>query len=64
MRCKTTLVREEMPAHYRDAMGEHLQYIHSVRQLQKEKEKLDNAKVVAEINSLENAEQIKELLKN
>ena len=63
--CKTTLVREEMPAHYRDAMGEHLQYMHSVvRQLQKEKEKLDNAKVVAEVNSLENAEQIKELLSN
>ena len=61
--CKTTLVREEMPAHYRDAMGEHLQYINSVvRQLQKEKEKLDNAKVVAEVNSPENAEQIKELL--
>ena len=61
--CKTTLVREEMPAHYRDAMGERLQYMHIVvRQLQKEKEKSDNAKVVAEVNSLENAEQIKELL--
>ena len=63
--CKTTLVREEMPAHYRDAMGEHLQFMHCVvRQLQKVKEKLDNAKVVAEANSLENAEQIKELLSN
>ena len=58
--CKTTLVREEMPAHYRDAMSEHLQHMHSVfKQLQKEKEK---CKVVAEVNSLENAEQIKELL--
>ena len=63
--CKTTVVREEMPAHYRDAMGEHLQYMHSVvRQLQKEKEKLGNAKVVAEANILENAEQIKELSNN
>ena len=58
--CKTTLVREEMPAHYKDAMGEHLQYMHSVvRQLQKEKEKSDNANIVAEVNSLENAEHIK-----
>ena len=60
--CKTTLVREEMPAHYRDAMREHLQYMHNVvRQLQKEKEK---SKVVAEVSSLENAKQIKELLSN
>ena len=65
MGCKTTLVREEMQAHYRDAMGEHLQYMHSVvRQLQKEKEKSDNAKVVVEANMLENAEQIKELSNN
>ena len=49
--CKTTLVREEMPAHYRDAMGEHLQFMHNVvRKLEQEK--------------LGNAEHIKHLLNN
>ena len=49
--CKTTLVREEMPAHYRDAMGEHLQFMHNVvRKLEQE--------------NLGNAEQIKQLLNN
>ena len=51
MGCKTTLVREEMPAHYRDAMGEHLQFMHNVvRKLEQE--------------NLGNAEQIKHLLNN
>ena len=49
--CKTTLVREEMPAHYRDTMGEHLQFMHNVvRKLEQE--------------NLGNAEQIKHLLNN
>ena len=44
--CKTKLVREKMPAHCSEAMDKHLQHVHSVvRQLKKEKESLDNAKV-------------------
>ena len=63
--CKTMLVRENVSAHYRDEMARHLQYMHRVvRELQKGKENLDNAEVVAEANLHENAEQIKELLNN